>query len=75
MKDKEEQRKSAARLNLDEGERFKLLISELEWFLDNKDIKEEGYHRLNNIFVEVASIKEIYVARMINMLKQDQMID
>ena len=58
------------------NERSKIdsLLEDLK-FIKTREISEEGYKRIVNIYREVSVLKEQYTQRFINILKQGHMVD
>jgi len=58
------------------NERSKIdsLLEDLK-FIKTREISEEGYKRMLNIYREVSALKEQYTQRFINLLKQGHMVD
>ena len=58
------------------NERSKIdsLLEDLK-FIKTREISEEGYKRIVNIYREISVLKEQYTQRFINILKQGHMVD
>ena len=75
MKTQKELRENFGKLTEDQKKKIQVIIAELKLLLEANKINETGLRSISNIELELSSLKESYLWRTINLLKQGHMIN
>ena len=75
MKTQKELRENFGKLTEDQKKKIQIIIAELKLLLETNKINEAGLRAISNIELELSSVKEAYLWRTINLLKQGHMIN
>ena len=75
MKTQKELRENFGKLTEDQKKKIQTIIAELKLLLETNKINEAGLRTISNIELELSSVKESYLWRTINLLKQGHMLN
>ena len=75
MESPQKQREIAGRLTHGELQRLKGVISQLNNIIEHPEITEEKFRDATNILLELTSVREIYLERLLNIYKRGYVVD
>tara|TARA_R110000744_G_scaffold99308_2_gene191737 strand:- start:216 stop:440 length:225 start_codon:yes stop_codon:yes gene_type:complete len=74
MKNLNQMKKDKYVFTSNERSKIDSILEDLK-FIKTREISEDGYKRILNIYREISNLKEQYAQRFINLLKQGHMVD